>query len=116
MSYFEAYAEPSVPEQAAPERPTDVPIVVPSPPVDATFPCCPGCEVLNEPVTELVPIEEEHPVSLPRNNQGRGARMAAVRSGQRARRGGCSDRQGYGGVARMQPSVVPRREYPDRCE
>ena len=60
MSYFEAYAEPTVPEQAAPERPTDVPIVVPSPPIDATFPCCPGCEVLNEPVTELVPIEEEH--------------------------------------------------------
>ena len=115
-SYFEAYAEPSVPEQAAPERPTDVPIVVPSPPIDATFPCCPSCEVLNEPVTELVPIEEEHPISLPRDNQGRGARMAAVRSGQRARHGGHSDRRGYGGVARMQPSSVPRREYPDRCE
>ena len=66
-------------------------------------------------MTELVPIEEEHPVSLPRNNQGRGAQMAAVCSGQRACRG-CSDRQGYGGVARMQPSIVPRREYPDRCE
>ena len=91
-------------------------IVVPTPPVNATFPCCPGCEVLNEPVTELVPIEEEHPVSLPRDNQGRGARMAAVHSGQRACRGGRSDRQGYGGVARMQPSIVPRREYPDRCE
>ena len=39
--------------------------------------------------------------------------MAAVRSGQRARRGGRSDRRGYGGVARMQPSAVPRREYPD---
>ena len=116
MSYFEAYAKPSVPEQAAPECPTDVPIVVPSPPVDATFPCCPGCEVLSEPVTELVPIEEEHLVSLPRDNQGRGARMAAVRSGQRARHGGCSDCRGYGGVARMQPSTVPRREYPDRCE
>ena len=113
MSYFEAYAELSVPEQAAPERPTDVPIVVPTPPIDATFPCCPGCEVLNEPVTELVPIEEEHPVSLPRDNQGRGARMAAVRSGQRACRGGRSDRGGYGGVARMQPSTVPKREYPD---
>ena len=105
-----------MPEQAAPERPTNVPIVVPSPPVDATFPCCLGCEVLNEPVTELVPIEEEHPVSLPRDNQGRGARMTAVRSGQRARRGGRSDRRGYGGVARMQPSTVPRHEYPDRCE
>ena len=105
-----------MPEQVAPERPTDVPIVVPSPPVDATFPCCPGCEVLNKPVTELVPIEEEHPVSLPRDNQGRGARMAAVHSGQRARHGGCSDRRGYGGVARMQPPTVPRCEYPDRCE
>ena len=42
--------------------------------------------------------------------------MAAVCSGQRARCGGRSDRQGYGGVARMQPSTVPRREYPDRCE
>ena len=67
-------------------------------------------------MTELVPIEEEHPVSLPRDNQGRGARMAVVRSGQRARRGGRSDCQGYGGVARMQPSTVPRHEYPDRCE
>ena len=74
-----------MPEQAAPERPTDVLIVVPTPPVDATFPCCPDCEVLNEPVTKLVPIEEDHPVSLPCNNQGRGARMAAVCSGQRAR-------------------------------
>ena len=35
---------------------------------------------------------------------------------QRAHRGGCSDRQGYGGVAHMQPSTVPRHEYPDRCE
>ena len=42
----------------------------PSPPIDATFPCCPVCEVLNEPVTELVPIEEEHPIRLPRDNQG----------------------------------------------
>ena len=67
-------------------------------------------------MTELVPIEEEHPVSLPRDNQGRGARMAAVRFGQHARRGGHSDRQGYRGVARMQPSIVPRREYPDQCE
>ena len=61
-------------------------------------------------------MEEEHPVSLPRDNQGRGARMAAVHSGQRARRGGHSDCQGYGGIARMQPSTVPRHEYPDRCE
>ena len=81
-----------MPEQATPERPTNVPIVVPSPLIDAMFPCCPGCEVLNEPVIELVPIEEEHPVSLPHDNQGRGAKMAAVRSGQRARCGGRSDR------------------------
>ena len=94
-----------MPKQAVPKRPTDVPIIVPTPPIDALFPCCPGCEVLNEPVTELVPIEEDHPVAVPRNNQGQGAQMAAVRSGQRACRGGRSDRRGYGGVARMQPSI-----------
>ena len=59
-----------MPEQATLERSTDVPIVVPTLPIDATFLCCPGCKVLNEPVTELVPIEEEHPVSLSRDNQG----------------------------------------------
>ena len=90
--------------------------MIPTPPIDATFPCCPGCEVLNKPVTELIPIEEEHPVVLPRDNQGRGVRMAAVCSGQCARRGHCSDCQGYGGVAHMQPSTVPRHEYPDQCE
>ena len=95
------------------EHLTDVPIVVPMPPIDATFPCCPGCEVLNEPVTELIPIEEDHLVTLPRDNQGRGAQIAAVRSGQCARHGGRSDCQGYGGVAHMQPSSVPRCEYPD---
>ena len=42
--------------------------------------------------------------------------MAAVCSGQCARRGGCSDRQGYGGIAHMQPSTVPRHKYPDRCK
>ena len=89
--YFEAYAEPSVPEQAPPECPTDVPIIVPMPPINASFPCCLGCEVLNEPVTKLVPIEEEHPVTLPHDNQGWGARMATVRSGQHAHCGGHSD-------------------------
>ena len=69
MSYFEVYAKPSVPEQATPECPTDVPIMVPTPPIDTTFLCCPGCEVLNKPVTELVPIKEEHPIVLPHNNQ-----------------------------------------------
>ena len=103
MSYFEAYAEPSMPEQAAPEHPTDVLIMVPTPLIDATFPCCPGCKVLNKPVTELVPIEEEHPVSLPRDNQGQGARMAAVRSDQHTRRGGHSDHQGYRGVRATLP-------------
>ena len=92
MSYFKAYTEPSVPEQAAPERPTDVPIIVPTPLIDALFPCCPGCKVLSEPVTELVPIEEDHLVTLSHDNQGRGARMAVVHSGQHARRGGRSDR------------------------
>ena len=42
--------------------------------------------------------------------------MAVVHSGQHARRGGRSDCRGYGGVTRMQPSSVPRHEYPDRCE
>ena len=91
MSYFKAYAEPSVPKQGAPERPTDVPIVVPTPPIDATFPCCPGYEVLNKLVTKLVPIEEEHPIMLPHDNQGQGMRMAAVRSSQCAHCGGHSD-------------------------
>ena len=70
MLYFEAYAKLSVPKQAAPEHPMDVPIIVPTPLIDATFPCCLGCKVLNEPVTELVPIKEDHPVTLPCNNQG----------------------------------------------
>ena len=116
MLYFEAHAEPSVPEQATLECSMDVPIVVPTPPINVTFPCCPGCETPNEPVMELVPIEEDHPVTLPCNNQGQGARMATVRSGQHACCGGHSDHQGYGGVSCMQPSAVPRHEYPDRCE
>ena len=73
----------------------DVPIVVPTPPIDGTFPCCPGCEVLNDLVAKLVPIEEDHPVALPCDNQGQGARMVMVRSGQHACHGGCSDCQGY---------------------
>ena len=81
----------SGPEQAALEHPTDVPIMVPTPPIDATFLCCPGYKTLNEPVTELVPIEEDHPVTLPRNNQGQGTRMAMVCSSQHAHRGGRSD-------------------------
>ena len=71
-----------MPEQAAPERLMDVPIVVPTPLINATFPYCLGCEVLNEPVTELVPIKEDHPLTLPHNNQGRGTRMATVHSSQ----------------------------------
>ena len=100
-SYFEVYAKLSIPEQATPKRPTDTPIVVPTPPINATFPCCLGCEVLNKPVTELVPIEEDHLVALPRNNQGQGTRMAMVCSGQRAHCGGHSDCRGYRGVACM---------------
>ena len=42
--------------------------------------------------------------------------MAVVRSGQHAHRGGHSDCRGYRGVACMQPSIVPRCEYPDRCK
>ena len=100
-SYFEAYAEPSVSNQPTPEPLIDVPIVVLTPPIDGTFLCCPSCEALNEPVTELVPIEEDHPVALPRDNQGQGAQMAMVRSGQRAHHGGHSDHRGYGGIAHI---------------
>ena len=113
MSYYKVYTVLSIPEQAAPECSTDVPIMVPTPLIDATFPSCPSCEVVNKLVTELVPIEEEHPVALPCNNQGCGARMATVSSGQRACCGGHSDCQGYGGVAHMQPSSVPRCKYLD---
>ena len=84
-----AYAKPSIPEQVAPECLTDMPIVVPTLPIDATFPCCSGCETLNEPMTKLVPIEEDHLVMLPRNNQGCGTRMAMVHSSQCAHHGGC---------------------------
>ena len=110
---FEAYAEPSIPKQPAPECSTDVPIMVPTPPINVTFPCCLGCEVLNKPVTKLVPIKEEHPMVLPCDNQGQGARIATVCSGQCACHGGHSDRQGYRSVAHMQLSSVPRHEYPD---
>ena len=64
------YTESSGCGQPSPECPTNIPIVVPMPPINATFPCCPGCEVLNEPVTKLVPIEEDYPIMLPHNNQG----------------------------------------------
>ena len=90
-SYFEAYTESSVPEQPTAEHPMDVPIVVPTPLIDVTFLCCPGCEVLNEPVTELVLIKEDHLVALSCNNQGQGIRMATVHSGQHACHGGHSD-------------------------
>ena len=90
--------------------------MVPTPLIDATFPCCPGYKTLNEPMMELVPIEEDHPVTLPHNNQGQGARMAMVCSDQCTHHGGCSDHRGYRGVAHMQPSAVPKCEYPDQCE
>ena len=111
-SYYDMYVALPI-EQLALEAPTNVPIVVPTPPIDVTFPCCPGCEVLNEPVTELVPIEEDHPITLPHDNQGQAVKMQAVCSGQCACCGGCSDCQGYGGIACMQPSTVPRHKYPD---
>ena len=72
------YTESSGPGQPSPEHPTDVPIMVSTPPINGTFPCCPGCEVLNKPVTELVPIEEDHPIALPQDNQGWATRMAMV--------------------------------------
>ena len=64
MSYYNAYVASPV-EQPALEVPTNIPIVVPTLPIDATFPCCPGCEVLNELVTKVVLIEEDHPIVLP---------------------------------------------------
>ena len=39
-----------------------------------------------------------------------------MHTGQCAHCGGHSDHQGYGGVACMQPSAVPRHKFPDRCE
>ena len=82
-------------------------------PDSVTFPCYLGCEVLNEPVTELVLIEEDYPIVLPHTNQGQAIRMGVVHTSQHACCGGCSDHQGYGGIAHMQPSTVPRHEYPD---
>ena len=114
-SYFDMYIASPV-EQPALEAPTDVPIVVPTPPIDAIFPCCPGCKALNEPVTKLVPIKEDHPITLPCNNQGQATRLTTVHSSQHACHGGHSDHQGYRGVAHMQPSTVPRHKYPDQCE
>ena len=67
--YYEAYGLPAV-EWPAPEAPTDIPIVVPTLLIDVMFPCCPSCKVLDEPVTELVLIEEDHPIMLLCDNQG----------------------------------------------
>ena len=72
MSYYDAYVALPV-KQLALEALTDVLIIVPMPPIDVTFPCCPSCEVLNELVTKLVSIKEDHPIMLPCNNQGRAA-------------------------------------------
>ena len=66
-SYYEVYG-PSIEEQPAPEAPINVPIVILTPPINAIFLCCPGCEVLNKLVTELVLIEEDYPVVLSCNN------------------------------------------------
>ena len=88
--YFEAYAEPA--GQLSPEYLMDVPIIVPTPLIDALFPCCLNCEVLNKPVTELVPIEELHPVILPINNQGWAVREQAVHTSQHGCCGGCPNR------------------------
>ena len=90
MSYYNTYVALPV-KQPALEAPTNVLIMVPTPLIDVTFPCCPGCEVLNELVTKLVPIEEDHPVVLPYKNQGWATRMAVVHTGQHAHQGGRSD-------------------------
>ena len=112
MSYYDVYVALPV-ERPALEAPTNVLLVVPIPLINMMFPCCPGCKVLNEPVTELVPIEEDYPVVLPCNNQGQAMRMGAVHTGKHAHMRGCSGCQRYGGVAHMQPSSVPRCKYPD---
>ena len=113
---FKVYADLGVPGQPLPKHPTDIPITVPTPLIDVSFPCCPSCEVLNELVTELVPIEEAHPVVLPANNQGRAVRWQVVCGLQQAFCGLWSDCRGYGGIACMQLSVIPRHEYPDQCD
>ena len=89
-SYYDTYVTLPI-EQPAPEAPTDIPIVVPTPLIDMAFLCCPDCEVLNEPVTELVPVEEPHPIVLPTNNQGHAARRQVVCTGQHGHHGGHSD-------------------------
>ena len=111
-SYYDAYVT-SVVEQPALEAPTNILIVVPTPLINAMFLCCPGCEIPNKLVMELVPIKEDHPIELPHNNQCQATRMGVVHTGQHAHQGGHSDHQGYGGVACMQPSTVPRHKYPD---
>ena len=115
MSYYDVYVAPSI-EQPALEAPTNVLIMVPTPLIDALFPCYSGCEVLNKPVTKLVLIEEDYPIVLPCNNQGQAARIQAVCTGQCACHRGHPDCQGYGGVTHMQPSSVPRHKYPDQCK
>ena len=88
-SYFKAYREPM--SQPSPEHPTNVLIIVPMPLIDVLFPCCPGCEVLNKPVTELVLIKKDHPIMLFSNNQGQAARMQVVCTSQHGHCGGHSD-------------------------
>ena len=69
-------------EQPAPEVPTNVPIVVPSPVIEHGFPCYLRCKVLNDKQVPLVPINDPVPEILMRNNQERSARMQVVHSRQ----------------------------------
>ena len=46
------------PEQPAPERESDVSIVVPSLSIDRAHSCCPGCEEIDLSRVPLIPVEE----------------------------------------------------------
>ena len=89
--YFEAYGGAPAMGQPSLEHPTDVLIVVLTLPINTTFPCCPGCEVLNELVVDVVPIDEPHPIVLPVNNQGCAVRRQVVHTSQCGHCGGRSD-------------------------
>ena len=104
-SFYATYCAPLVGDQPAPEAPTDVPIVVPSPKVDQAKTCCPGCEELDLSQVPLIPVE------TPMRNPFVVEESTAVVRGQRARRGrGRANSQRYGGVPRMQP--LGGKQYP----
>ena len=108
-SFYATYCAPVVEDQPAPEAPTDVPIVVPSPKVDQAKTCCPGCEELDLSQVPLIPVE------TPMKNPFVVEELTAVVRGQRARRGkGRANSRRYGGVPLMQP--LGGKQYPSREE